>query len=138
MRTLRLSATLMLLGSLTLGMAELTVDEQISAITAATPQERVRLVNEFKTNLSTMSAKDRAAAMKKFRSKVGDNGEQLQIRDRDRDRSRIHQMDETQERQENQKMNQNRTGSQYMQQNPDAASNSGSDIGGPRKFMNKK
>jgi len=128
MKALRLIATLMLFGSLTLGMAEVSVDDQISAIIAASPDERVELVNEFKTTLSTLSAEERAEAIDLFRSTIGADGEQLQTRTRTRERVRINQMDETQERQEHQRMNQNQVGSQYIQQNPGA--NSG-------RFMNK-
>ncbi|QOY54424.1 hypothetical protein HUE87_11180 [Candidatus Sulfurimonas marisnigri] len=128
MKTLTLGATLMLLGTFTLGMSA-TIDEQISAIeTATTTQERVRLVNEFKTTLSTMSAQERAVAIDQLRSTMQTDGEQVQTRTQTRERSRLNQMDETQLMQQNQIRNQNQVGSQYMQQN----------AGGSSKFMNKR
>lgn len=128
MKTLPIGATLLLLGTLTLGMST-TVDEQIGAIEAATTtQERVRLVNEFKTTLSTMSEQERAAAIDQLRTTMQADGEQVQTRTQTRERSRLNQMDETQIMQQNQIRNQNQVGSQYMQQNS----------GGSNKFMNKR
>ncbi|QOY51852.1 hypothetical protein [Candidatus Sulfurimonas baltica] len=128
MKTLSISATLLLLGTLTLGLSA-TVDEQIRAIEAATTtQDRVRLVNEFKTTLSTMSEQERAVAIDQFRSTMQADAEQVQTRTQTRERNRLNQMDETQVMQQNQIRNQNQVGSQYMQQNS----------GGSSKFMNKR
>ena len=93
MKTLRLSATLMLLGCLTLGMADATIDEQIAAIQGAAPEERVELVNEFKETLSTLSSEERAEA-----------------------RSRVNQMKQTDDMQRTGQMQQTQAGSQAMQQ----------------------
>lgn len=134
MKTLRLSATLMLLGGLTLGMAEVSVDAQIAAMKGATAQERVRLMNEFKTTLSTLSQEEREAAIEKLRSGMATDGEQPKVRERTRERVRVNQMDETRERQENQRMNQNQVGSQFMQQNPSITPDPS---GTPNRFMNK-
>lgn len=134
MKTMRLSATLMLLGGLTLGMAEVSVDAQIAAIKGASVQERVRLMNEFKTTLSTLSQEEREAAIEKLRTSVGTDGEQPKVRERVRERVRVNQMDETRERQENQRMNQNQVGSQFMQQNPGITPDAGTT---PNRFMNK-
>ncbi len=130
MKTLKLSATLMLLGSLTLCMAEANVDAQISAIKSATAQERVKLMNEFKTTLSTLSEEEREAAIQKLRASTGADGEQT----KDRERARVNQMNEIQERQENQRMNQNQVGSQFMQQNPGVTPDAGTT---PNRFMNR-
>ncbi|MFA7611579.1 MAG: hypothetical protein WCY51_08785, partial [Sulfurimonas sp.] len=64
MKTARLGVLLMLLTSLC--MAEVDVDAQIEALKTATPQERVELMNEFKTTLSTLSQEERTAAIEKF------------------------------------------------------------------------
>lgn len=124
----------MLLGSLTLGMAEVSVDAQIGAMKGASAQERVRLMNEFKTTLSTLSQEEREAAIEKLRSSMATDGEQPKVRERVRERARINQMDETRERQENQRMNQNQVGSQFMQQNPSITPDPS---GTPNRFMNK-
>lgn len=134
MKTLRLSATLMLLGGLTLGMAEVSVDAQIAAINGASTQERVRLMNEFKTTLSTLSQEEREAAIEKLRSGIATDGEQSKVRERTRERVRVNQMDETKEGQENQRMNQNQVGSQFMQQNPSITPDPS---GTPNRFMSK-
>ncbi|MDT8337752.1 MAG: hypothetical protein RQ763_00995 [Sulfurimonas sp.] len=134
MKTLKLSVTLMLLGSLSFLLAEVDVDAQIEALKTATPQERVRLMNEFKTTLSTLSQEEREAAIEEFRSSMDAEDQQIQARDRVRERVRVNQMDEVGERQEAQRMNQNQVGSQYIQENPSVTP----DISGtPNKFMNK-
>lgn len=134
MKTVKLSAVLLLLGSLNSLFAEVNVDAQIEALKSATPQERVRLMNEFKTTLSTLSQEEREAAIEQFRSSMDVDNKQIQSKDRVRDRVRANQMDEVRERQENQRMNQNQAGSQFIQQNqsvtPDAS-------GTPNRFMNK-
>lgn len=134
MKILKLSATLMLLGGLTLGISA-TIDEQIAAIQAASAEKRASLVNEFKTTLSTLGEEDRAAAIDQLKSTMQVNGEQLQTKTQTRDRSRVNQMNETQNRQESQKMNQNQVGSQFMQQNPSVTPDAGAT---PNRFMHKR
>lgn len=132
MKTLKLSATLLLLGTLTLGVAA-TIDEQIAAIqTATTQEERVALVNEFKATLSTLSAEDRAIAIDQLRSTMKADGVQAQTQTRER--SRLGQMVEEGNMQRNQNMNQIQAGSQAKGQgiNPDSAGKM------PGNFMNKK
>ncbi|WP_373035180.1 hypothetical protein [Sulfurimonas sp.] len=139
MKTLNLTATLMLLGTLTLGMAA-TVDEQIAAIeAAATPEERVTLVNEFKQTISALSAQERAEAITRLRANMNKDGEQLQTqtqtRERTRERSRINQMEQTQEMQRTQQMQQTQAGSQAMQQNKIGAGAGGQ---GQNRFMGNR
>ena len=139
MKTLNLTATLMLLGTLTLGTAA-TVDEQIAAIEAATTQEeRVTLVNEFKQTISALSAQERAEAITRLRANMNKDGEQLQTqtqtREMTRERSRINQMEQTQEMQRTQQMQQTQAGSQAMQQNKIGAGAGGQ---GQNRFMGNK
>jgi len=72
MKAITLSATtLMLLGTLTLGMAEdITVDQQITAIQEAPAAERVQLMNQFKERLATMNAGEREAAITQLRTQT--------------------------------------------------------------------
>ncbi|MBU1657842.1 hypothetical protein KKG72_02180 [bacterium] len=125
MKALKLSATLMLLGTLTLGMAEVSVDTEIDAIQNATPQTRVGLVNEFKQTLSTLSAEDRAAAIEQFKASMQANGKELktmtqtqtqtQTKTQTRERNRVNQMEQTSSMQRTQQMNQHQTASNVMQ-----------------------
>lgn len=115
-------------------LAEVDVDAQIEALKSATPQDRVRLMNEFKTTLSTLSQEERAEAIEQFRSSMEVQNQQIQARERVRERVRLNQMDETMERQENQRMNQNQIGSQFIQQNPSVTPDAG---GTPNRFMKK-
>lgn len=134
MKTVKLSAALLLLGSLSSLFAEVDVDTQIEALKSATPQERVRLMNEFKTTLSTLSQEEREAAIEQFQSTMDAQNKQIQSRERIRERVRLNQMDEVRERQENQRMNQNQVGSQFIQQNPSVTPDAS---GTPNRFMNK-
>lgn len=129
-----LSAALLLSLTLVSLWAEVDVDSQIEALKSATPQERVRLMNEFKTTLSTLSQEERAEAIEQFRSSMEVENRQIQARERVRERVRLNQMDETMERQENQRMNQNQVGSQFIGQNPSVTQDSG---GTPNRFMKK-
>jgi small-conductance mechanosensitive channel len=121
MKAMTLSAaTLMLLGTLTLGMAEdiatgMTVDEQITAIKNAPAQERVRLMNQFKVRLATMNEAEREAAITQLRTQTqtqtrtesgNADGEQIQTRTMTQERSRLNEMQQTQQMQQMQKMNQ--------------------------------
>jgi len=63
MKKQMLSAALLLSLTITSLLAEVDVDSQIEALKSATPQERVRLMNEFKTTLSTLSQEERAEAI---------------------------------------------------------------------------
>ena len=126
MKAMTLSAaTLMLLGTLTLGMAEdvtteLTVDQQITAIKNAPAEERVRLMNQFKVRLSTMNEEQREAAITQLRTQTqtqtrtesgNGEGDQIQTRTMTQERSRLNEMQQTQQMNQMQQMNQ-----QQMQQ----------------------
>ncbi len=128
MKTVTLSAAAMLLlGTLTLGMAEdvttdVTVDEQITEIQNAPAQERVRLMNQFKIRLATMNEADREEAITQLRTQTQtqahtyageEEGEKLQTRTQDR--LRVNQLEQTEQMQRSQEMNQFR-GSQLGQQ----------------------
>lgn len=134
MKTLKLTATLILLGTLTVGAA--TIDEQIAAIGAAeTQEERIELVNEFKETVSALSAEERDAAITELRATMNKDGEQLQTQTQTRERSRVNQMEQTEEMQRTQQMQQNQAGSQAMQQNKTNAGTSGA---GQNRFMGNK
>ncbi|MDQ1263422.1 MAG: hypothetical protein QG559_423 [Campylobacterota bacterium] len=67
MKGIKISATLMLLGTLMSGMAQSSVDAQIEAIKNTTSeQERVKLMNEFKTTLTTLSQEEIDVAVDKL------------------------------------------------------------------------
>lgn len=129
-----LSVAVLLSAAFSALLAEVDIDSQVEALKSATPQERVRLMNEFKTRLSTLSQKERAEAVEQFRSGMEVENQQIQARDRARERVRVNQMDETMQRQENQRMNQNQIGSQFIGQNPSVTPDAS---GTPNKFMNK-
>jgi len=116
MKTLGLAATLMLLGTLTLASADVTVDDQIAAIAAATPEQRTTLVNDFKETLSTLSDKDRAAAIEQMGAAISATGKQQQTQAQTKQRSRIGQMEQNKDTQMGQHMSQQQTASQAMKQ----------------------
>lgn len=114
MKVLKLSATLALLGSLTLGMAEITIDEQIDAIKSAPAQERVRLMNQFKINLSTLSEAQREEAISQLRTQT-----QTQTRTRSSENYQQH----TENVQQMQYQMQNREQRQIQQQSKQETQN---------------
>ncbi len=124
MKAITLSTTaLMLLGTLTFSMAEeISVDEQITAIQEAPAQERVRLMNQFKTRLATMNEADREAAITQLRTQTQTQarlqegtgeGEQVHTRTMTQERSRINEMQQTQQMQ--QQMQQQQLRNQFGQ-----------------------
>ena len=123
----------MLLGTLTLGFSA-TIDEQIAAITSASADERVELVNEFKETLSTLSDEDRVAAITLLRESVDQDGNQLQMRTQTR--SRINQAEQAGDMLRTEQMQQTRAGTQAMQQNRIGAG--GSDGSTPNRFMGNR
>ncbi|MFA5233647.1 MAG: hypothetical protein WC390_04530 [Sulfurimonas sp.] len=134
MKTVKLSAVLLLFGSLSSLFAEVDIDAQIEALKSATPQERVILMNEFKTTLSTLSQEEREETIKQFQSRMDIENKQMRSKEIIRERAGVNQMDEVGERQENQRMNQNQVGSQFIQQNPNITPDAS---GTPNRFMNK-
>lgn len=134
MKMAKLGTVLVLFGYLTLGLAEVSVDAQIEALKSASTQDRVKLMNEFKTTLSTLSQEERAEAIEKFILNVQSDSDQPKVRERLRERIRVNQMTETMQRQENQRMNQNQVGSQFLQQNPGVVPDIGTT---PNRFMSK-
>ncbi|MBU0719868.1 hypothetical protein KJ877_00855 [bacterium] len=120
MRTLNLSATLMLLGTLTLGLADTSVDAQIAEIQNASAEDRVALVNAFKTTMSTLSAEDRAVAIAQFRESMQADGAELktqtqtQTQTQARERLRVNQMEQTEDMLRGQMMNQHQTANHSM------------------------
>ncbi|MDY0117426.1 MAG: hypothetical protein RBR59_07620 [Sulfurimonadaceae bacterium] len=130
MKTLKLSATLMLLGALSVGMAQ-TIDEQITAIQNASPEERVTLVNEFKTTLSTLSSEERAEAIAQLRASMPTDTTRTQTQTKTKERSRLNQMEQTESMKREQNMNQNQVPNQSMRQGTQSGDT-------PNKFMNRK
>mgnify|MGYP006883058627 CR=1 FL=1 len=123
MRTLKLGTTLMLLGTLTYTMANVTIDAEVAAIQNATGEKRVALMNQFKTKVSTMSREDRTDAISQLRQKT-------QTRAQIRERSRLNQMEQTETMKRTQNMYQHQAAKQATQQ--------GVAGGTANKFMGRK
>ncbi len=112
------AAALMLLGTLTAGMADdISVDDQITTIKEAPAQERVKLMNQFKLRLATMNETEREAAITQLRTQIqtrerlneqdaNAKAEQAKTRTMTQERSRLHEMQESQQMQQLQQMNQ--------------------------------
>ena len=70
------------LGLLSLVFAEMSIDEQISAIKTASPDQRVQMMNDLKRNIATMQASQRTDTINKLRANLSqqpvlhDNGRQ--------------------------------------------------------------
>ncbi|MCW8838830.1 MAG: hypothetical protein OQK11_09025 [Thiovulaceae bacterium] len=137
MKTQNIVVTLMLLGTLTLGLST-TIDEQITAIqNAATQEERVELMNEFKTDISTLTQEERIEAINQLRTTMQETNSEIQTQTRER--TRIHQGDGSGEMIMNQKMNQNHAASKGMNQvRSGGGSTPGTGAGGQNGFMGKR
>ena len=78
MKLTKITLSVALLGALTAGMAAQTapsqadVDAQIAKIQNAPVQARTALMNQFKSQLSSMSQQDRSAAIAKLQAKLGE------------------------------------------------------------------
>ncbi len=119
MKALKLTAVLVLLGSLTLSMADVTVDAQITAIqSATTDEERVELVNDFKETLSTLSDEERTAAIDELRTTMQADGTALQMQTQTRQRSRMHQTDEARTLDDMQQMSEGQSATREMKGTP--------------------
>ncbi len=130
----KITTILALVGTLTLGLAaDATIDAQIEEIQNAPAQERVRLMNQFKKQLSAMNKEERGEAIAKMQSKMQESGEMTQARVQERKRARIReaQEDASGEMNRHQNMNQKQIGNQFAK-DPSAASS-----GGNRNFLNK-
>jgi len=123
MKKLTLSvAAIALLGTLTIGMAaevsasgSASIDAQITAIeNAKTQEQRVELMNKFKTTVSTLSQEDRAAAIDQLRTSMHTHGTHTQSKAQMQARLRVSQAQaqENQNMQTAQNMNQHRAASQ--------------------------
>jgi len=113
--------TLALLGSLTLTLADASVDAQITAIQNAPAQERVALMNQFKQELATMNAEERSAAISIMQTKMqARQGEHQAQGDMTRMRMQEHagemQMEQNGQMSQMQNMNQHQAGGQLMHQ----------------------
>lgn len=76
MNAKKILLSLAVMGTLTLGFADATtpvptgIDAEITAIQTAKPEDRVSLMNQFKTQLSNMNAEDRSTAISQMRTKM--------------------------------------------------------------------
>jgi hypothetical protein len=109
MKTFKVVSMMVLLGALTLTVADDAIDIQISEINAASAEKKVQLMNQFKLKLSTLTAEERAEAISKL---------QVQTRTQIRERNRVNQTEQTENMKRSEQMQQH----QMMQQNIGAAS----------------
>ena len=113
----KITTTLVLLGTLTLGLAvDATIDAQIEEIQNAPATEKVKLMNEFKLQLSTMNKEQRQETVAKMQAEMQAAGEMTQAQVQERKQVRIDQAEATGEMVRAQHMNQKQIGSQSVQE----------------------
>ena len=95
---------------------QISVDQQITAMQQATPQERVKLMNQFKQQLATMNAQERAKSISQLREKMqahsdhtADTHDTQMHTDAQRD-----QMQQNEKMQRMEQMQERHSGDQYM------------------------
>jgi len=122
MKATRTLLSLAVMGTLTLGFADASIDAPIAAIQAAPSSERVELMNEFKTQLSNMNAEDRSAAIAQMRTQMqaqvqNHDGSGEMVRERAQEHAQEMQMEHSEEMEHMQNMNQQQAGSQFGHDN---------------------
>ena len=112
----RITTTLILLGTLTLGLAaDATIDAQIKKIQNASATEKVELMNALKMQLTTMSKEQRQEAIATMQAKLQESGEMTQAQVQERNRIRENQAEATGDMLRTQQMNQKQMRVQTVQ-----------------------
>ena len=95
---------------------QVSIDQQIAAIQQASPQDRVKLMNQFKQHLATMNAEERAKSISHLRQKMqvtnehtGDHANKEMQNEAQRD-----QMQQSEHLQRMEQMQQRHSGDQQM------------------------
>ena len=102
--------TVLLLITISLNAQEMTIDQRISAISKASPKERVRMMNNLKRSIVNMNLEQRASAIAHLRMKMNAKKE-CQIRGEMRPSIQIQQMNHSQNMQDSQMMQQHKVDS---------------------------
>jgi len=105
--------TVLLLMTISLNAQEMTIDERISAISKASPKERVRMMNNLKRSIVNMNLEQRASAIAHLRMKMNAKKD-WHKREEMRPAIQIQQMNHSQNIQDSQMMEQHRTDSVNM------------------------
>ena len=139
MKVTQIALSLIVTASVGFAASDASIDAQIQAIQEASPQERVGLMNAFKTQLSTMNAEDRLAAIEQMRTQMqaqmqshGESGEMSggmesmrenahemgeMARERAGEHAQEMQIEHGEEMNRMQNMNQQQAGSQFGHEN---------------------
>jgi len=108
----------LLLGTVVLSANEqLSVDQQIAAMQQATPQERVKLMNQFKQQLATMNAQEREKSISQLREQMKHKEQQGTSQHQKTEMHTEAQRDQMQQNEKMQRMEQMQQrhgGDQYM------------------------
>ena len=122
----KITTTLIILGTLTLGLAEnAKVDAQIERIQNAPAAEKVKLVNEFKKQLMTMNKEQRQEAVAAMQAEMQAAGEMTQAQVQERKQVREAQAEATGEMNRHQHQHQKQMGSQAGRQIMDGTTGQG-------------
>ncbi len=107
---------LIIIGSLVQLVADTTpssIDMQIKAINQAAPQERVKLMNQFKEQLANMNSDERSAAISEMRSQMqGHTSEQTPQHQELQERVQHEQMQQSESMQRIDQMQERHVGGQ--------------------------
>lgn len=105
-------------GAILFANEQISVDQQIAAMQQATPQERVKLMNQFKQHLATMNTQERAKSISELREKMqahsnhtaDTHGTQMHTN------AQRNQMQQNEKMQRMEQMQERHGGEQYMQE----------------------
>ena len=97
----------------------ISIDQQIAAMQKATPQERVKLMNQFKQQLATMNAQERAQSItqlqKQMKAQNNQNNQHLQG-EQMQSEAQHQQMQQSEQMQRMEQMQQRHSGDQYQKE----------------------
>lgn len=117
-----------LLGCTTLfANGQTSVDQQIAAMQQATPQERVKLMNQFKQQLANMNADERAKSITQLREQMQQKNGQDHNHQAHSEAQRD-QMQQNEKMQRMEQMQQRHAGDQYMHEVEKEMGDMGNDL----------
>lgn len=108
MKTFQITLSILFLGSLNFVLASESIDTQIMQINEAPTQEKVKLMNEFKLKLSTLSEQEREEAITKLQMKT-------QMKTQTNEKSQSNQATQMENMKKGQEMNQHKILNQVIQ-----------------------
>ena len=98
---------------------QMSIDQQIAAMQKASPQDRVKLMNQFKQQLASMNAEERSKSISHLREEMKANNNHTEHQPQEdgmHNEAQRDQMQQSEHLQRMEQMQQRHGGDQYMQE----------------------